>query len=125
MLQYHNHVQFYNSESILKVSVNPNKKNYISTHESLKYKICYLKYIVHFRRVIGAKYERKTQKITYLALSVTQHFRGGHDPGPPSILAFFATSGKALGVLHIFLPLLTYCRREISLITLNSTWQLC
>ena len=42
-----------------------------------------------------------------------------------SILGCFATSGKALRVIHIFLPLLTYCRREISLTTLNSTWQLC
>ena len=44
-------------------------------------------------------------------------------PDPPSILGCFATSGKALRDMHIFLPLLTYCRREISLITLNSAWQ--
>ena len=50
---------------------------------------------------------------------------GGMPPDLPSILGCFATSGKALCVLHIFLPLLTYCRREISRITLNSTWQLC
>ena len=59
-----------------------------------------------------------------MAFSITKKIRG-HTPAPPSVLGCFATSGKALRVFHIFLPLLRYCMSEISLITLNSTWQFC
>ena len=65
------------------------------------------------------------QDITYMAFSITKKNPEGDAPGPSSILGCFATSGKAFRVLHIFLSLLTYCRREISLIPLTSTWQLC